>query len=99
MSRVPGSRPQKSHCPALSKGLPLGLCSIPPCFPLVPGLVLSLPKQLAPGKAPSYLVHTSDNTILPEPSSASPDNSWGLGLLRAPPGSPEPTASREVAGP
>lgn len=35
------------------QGLPLGLCSIPPRFPPVPGLVLSLPKQLAPGKAPS----------------------------------------------
>lgn len=99
MSRVPGSRPQESHSPALSKGLPLGLCSVPPCFPLVPGLVLSLPKELAPGKAPSYLVHTSGNTILLESSSASPDSSWGLGLLRVPPGSLEPTARREVAGP
>lgn len=99
VSRVPGSRPPESHSPA-SQGAASWPLQHSSCSPPGPGLVLSLPKQLAPGKGPLYLVHTSDNTILPEPSSASPDNSWGLGLLRALPGSPEPTASLgEVARP
>lgn len=47
----------------------------------------------------SYLAYTSGSTVLPGPGSVSLDSAWGLGWLRAPPGSPESTASREVAGP
>lgn len=93
MSRGPGSRPKEVRSSALFKVVQ----GSSPCWSLDP---LSAVLSPHPRRGLlSYLAYTSGSTVLPGPSSASLDSVWGLGSLRAPPGSPESTASRRVAGP
>lgn len=78
VSRGPGSRPAGGRFSAPFKVVPVGgwiplLAQAQPCS------LLSLHPKQPPLPHISYLAHTSDSTVVPQPSSASLDSSWRLG--------------------